>query len=42
MLQQWLPSQRVQDFWQSGLHTLAHAGGEDYNIHKDGTEELKI
>jgi hypothetical protein len=34
MLQQRLPSQWMQDFWQGGLHAFAHAGGEDDYVHK--------
>jgi hypothetical protein len=33
MLQQRLPSQWMQDFWQGRLHALSHAGGEDDYVH---------
>jgi hypothetical protein len=42
MLQQRLSSQWMQDFWQSGLHALSHAGGEDHYVHKPFSNELVV
>jgi hypothetical protein len=42
MLQQRLPSQWMQDFWQCGLHALSHAGGEDDYVHMPFSIELVV